>query len=152
MKENTYRREKQLIVSIIGSVLVMVFYSNYIYLKYIDGNTAVLNDFKFWGKSFLVLVPIAIVTQIVIHIIFFIINKIVTDEDVPAITDERDKLIDLKAIKISHWIFVSGFMLAMGSLALGMQPWVMFVTLIYSGFISSITSEIIKVYYYRRGF
>lgn len=68
------------------------------------------------------MIPIAIVAQIIIHIIFAIINKMVTNEDMPTTDDERDKLIELKSIRISHWIFTIGFMLAMGSQAIDMKP------------------------------
>ncbi len=151
MKENTYCREKQILVSIISSILILGFYSVYVYNKYMTGNPDIINDFKFWGKAFLILIPVSIVAQIIIHIVFSIINKIVTNEDVPAITDERDKLIELKAIRISHWIFILGFLLAMGSQAFDMQPWVMFILLISSGFVSAIASEVAKIYFYRKG-
>lgn len=147
-----YRREKQIIVSLISTVLILGFYSLYVYHRYLAGNMDLINDFKFWGKAFLILIPVTIVAQIIIHIVFFIVNKIVTNEDVPEITDERDKLIELKAIRISHWVFVFGFLLAMGSQAIGMKPWVMFLLLISSGFVSSLASEMAKIYYYRRGF
>jgi hypothetical protein len=143
--------EKQSIVSIIGSVLVIGFYSLYVYRNYIQADMGLLNDFQFWGKSFLYLIPVAIVVQIVIQILFAIATRIITQEDLPDITDERDKLIELKSIRISHWIFVIGFMLAMGSLALGMKPYVMFLTLISSGFVASLASEVAKIIYYRRG-
>jgi len=97
------------------------------------------------------LIPIAIVAQIIIHIIFAIINKMVTNEDMPTTDDERDKLIELKSTRISHWIFTIGFMLAMGSQAIDMKPWVMFVTLISSGFLSSMVSELARFYFYRKG-
>lgn len=144
-------QEKQSIVSIIGSVLVIGFYSLYVYRNYIQADMELLNDFQFWGKSFLYLIPIAIVIQIVIHIVFAIANRIITQEDIPNFTDERDKLIELKSIRISHWIFILGFMLAMGSLAMGMKPYIMFLTLISSGFLSSLASEVAKIIYYRRG-
>src|SRR5665647_351304 len=127
-------KEKQSIVSIIGSVLVIGFYSMYVYRNYIQADLELLNDFQFWGKSFIYLIPVTIVVQIVIQIVFAIANRIVTQEDMPDFTDERDKLIELKSIRISHWIFILGFMLAMGSLAMGMKPYVMFLTLISSGF------------------
>src|SRR6056297_3073080 len=106
-------QEKQSIVSIISSVLIIGIYSKYVYKNYVAGNLEILNDFQFWGKSFLYLIPIAIVVQIVIHIVFAIVNRIVTQEDMPDITDERDRLIELKSIRISHWIFIVGFMLSM---------------------------------------
>lgn len=143
-------KEKQSIVSIIGSVLVIGFYSMYVYRNYIQADLELLNDFQFWGKSFLYLIPVTIVVQIVIQIVFAIANRIFTQEDMPGFTDERDKLIELKSIRISHWIFILGFMLAMGSLAMGMKPYVMFLTLISSGFIASLASEIAKIFYYRK--
>jgi hypothetical protein len=75
----------------------------------------------------------------------------VTNEDMPTTDDERDKLIELKSTRISHWIFTIGFMLAMGSQAIDMKPWVMFVTLISSGFLSSMVSELARFYFYRKG-
>jgi len=144
-------QEKQSIVSIIGSVLVIGFYSLYVYRNYIQADMELLNDFQFWGKSFLYLIPVAIVVQIVIHIVFAIANRIITQEDLPGFTDERDKLIELKSIRISHWIFILGFGLAMGSLAIGMKPYVMFLTLISSGFLASLASEVAKICYYRKG-
>lgn len=145
-------KEKQIILSIIISILVFGCYSLYVYYKYMAGNMGIINDFKFWGKSFLIFIPVAILAQIIIYIIFAIINKMVTNEDIPTLSDERDKLIELKAIRISHWMFTLGFMLAMGSQAIGMQPYVMFIVLIFSGFVSSILAEIAKLYFYRKGF
>jgi hypothetical protein len=147
-------KEKRILVSLVASVLIMLFYGWYIYSRYIDGNPDILNDFKFWGRSFLVLIPVAIVVQIIIQIIFAISVYIANrgeDVDLDPIDDERDKLIELKAIKISHYIFIVGFMLAMGSLALGMQPWVMFIVLISSGFAASTVNELLRLYYYRKG-
>jgi len=34
---------------------------------------------------------------------------------------------------------------------MGMKPYVMFLTLISSGFVASLTSEVAKIIYYRRG-
>lgn len=144
-------KEKQTLVTIAATILIMVIYSLYIYNRYIAVEPEIINEFRFWGRSFIILIPVAIITQIIIHILFAIINKIVTNEDIPTRDDERDKLIELKSIRVSHWIFTLGFFMAMGSVALGMQPWVMFVTLIYSGFLSGIISEIVKIFYYRRG-
>ncbi|HEX2921808.1 MAG TPA: hypothetical protein VHO50_11650 [Bacteroidales bacterium] len=145
-------KEKQILVTIISTVLILACYTFYVYHKYVAGNFEILNDFTFWGKSFLFLIPVTIVSQIIIHIIFAIINKIVTNEDVQMLSDERDKLIELKAIRISHWLFTFGFLLAMISLVIGMPPYSMFIILILSGVISSIVSEIAKIYYYRKGF
>lgn len=144
-------KEKQILVTIITLILILAGYSLYVYQKYIEPDVSIINNFQFWGKTFLILIPVTIVSQIVIHIVFAIINKIVTNEDMPTLNDERDKLIELKSIRISHWIFTIGFLLSMVTLVLEMPPYVMFITLIASGFISGIVSEIAKLYFYRRG-
>ena len=98
-------KEKQILVTIISLVLIIACYSVYVYNNYVAENFGIINDFKFWAKALLILIPVSIVSQIVIHIVFAIINKIVTNEDIPTITDERDKLIELKAIRISQHYF-----------------------------------------------
>ncbi|MBT3934579.1 MAG: hypothetical protein HOD63_07615 [Bacteroidetes bacterium] len=145
-------RERRILVSLVTTILVFVFYTFYIYKRQVVGNPEIVNDLQFWGKTFMLMIPVAIVAQIIMHILFAIINKIMANEDEPKINDERDKLIELKALKLSHWIFAAGFILAMGSQALGMKVWVMFVTLVVSGLLSTMLEEIIKLYYYKRGF
>jgi len=145
-------KEKQILVTVISLILIFACYSLYVYNKYIAENFDIVNDFRFWGKTFLILIPVTIVSQIVIHIVFAIINKIVTNEDMSTLSDERDKLIDLKAIRISHWVFTTGFLLSMVSQVIGMPPYAMFITLVASGFVSGIVSEIAKIYFYRKGF
>jgi len=152
MSENPFRREKQIFVSLVTSVLIFSIYSFYVYKKYVATNPQIIEDAAFWGKAFLLLIPVAIVAQIIIHIIFALVNKVVYDEEIPAISDERDKLIELKSIRISHWIFLIGFMLAMASQALSWPGWMMFATLAGSGFVASIVAEIARIIYYRRGF
>ena len=67
------------------------------------------------------------------------------------IQNEMDKLIELKSIRIAHWTFIFGFIIAMCSLALGSTPYIMLIILFCSGLISSITSEVTKLYFYRKG-
>jgi hypothetical protein len=144
-------KEKRILISLVSSVLIMGFYAWYVYSRYIAGNPEILNDFSFWGKSFLILIPVAIITQIIIQIVFTIYIHATSNEEIDPIEDERDKLIELKAIKISHYIFITGFALAMGSLTLRMQPWVMFVVLISSGFVATVVNEVARLYFYRKG-
>lgn len=145
------QKEKMIIVSMISSILIIGFYALYVYHKYISGNPEVIHDFSFWGKAFLYFIPVAIVAQIIIHIVFAIVNKIATNEDISSISDEMDRLIELKSIRISHWTFIFGFILAMGSLAIGMPAYMMLLILISSGFIAGLASDISKIYFYRKG-
>ena len=146
-----YRKEKRVLVTIISLILIPALYSWYVYNKYLAVTPELLNDFTFWGKSFIKMIPIMIVSIILIHIVFAIINKIVTNEDMPTKTDEMDKLIELKTLRISSWVYSLGFVLAMASQAIGMQPWVLFVTLISSCFLGGVASGIAQIYYYKKG-
>ncbi len=145
------QKEKMIIVSMVSSVLIIVFYALYVYQKYISGNPEVIHDLSFWGKAFLYFIPVTIVAQIIIHIVFAIVNKIATNEDIPSITDEMDRLIELKSIRISHWTFIFGFILAMVAMAIGKQAYLMLLILVFSGFASSLASDIAKIYFYRKG-
>ncbi|MDP3462588.1 MAG: hypothetical protein Q8S18_07355 [Bacteroidales bacterium] len=151
MKEPLSFQEKQNIVSLVNTILILGLYSLYVYQKYLTADPTLINNLKFWGQAFLMLIPITIVVQVIIHIVFVIINKIVTNEDAPNFTDERDKMIDLKALRASHWVFILGFFLAMGSQAIDMQPYIMFFILIASGFTAGIVSDVAKIYFYRKG-
>ena len=151
MKERMNSKELRVLVTTISSSLIFIIYSLKVYFSKVQGNTEILNDTAFWGKAFIVFVPIAIVTLIIIHIILAIVNKIVTNEDMETKSDEMDKLIELRSLRVSHWTFSGGFMLALGSQAIGMEIWVMFVVLLASAFVGSLAEGFMQLYYYRRG-
>lgn len=144
-------KEKKILVSLISSILILTIYTVYVFQNSVMVNPEILNDFSFWGKSFLILIPVSIAVQIVIQIIFTIFHALISPKETEALADERDKLIELKAIKIAHYIFITGFMLAMGVLAFDLQPWLMFVTLIASGFIAAVAYDFARLYFYRKG-
>jgi hypothetical protein len=110
--------------------------------------------FRFWGAFFLILIPVSIVAKIIVYIIFAIINTIATRQEEPSMsmTDERDRLIEMKSATNSFYVFIAGFLLAMGSLVIEMPPSVMFIILICFGVLSEIVSEISQFIFYRRGF
>jgi len=151
MKEPISYQEKLSILSLVNTILILGFYSLYVYNKYIAVTPDIIYDMKFLGKAFIILIPFTIVVQIVMHILFAIFNKIITMEDPPKREDEMDKLIELKSLRASHWVFIVGFFLAMASQALGMAPYVMFLSFVVSGFLSGIISDIAKIWFYRRG-
>lgn len=146
------QKEKQIFVSMLTTVLVTIFYALHVYKNSVIPNPEILNDLKFWGVKLIWFIPISVVAQIVVTIVFAIINKIVTNEEMPSKTDERDKIIELKSIRVSHWIFISGFFTAMVFMALGFNISAMFIILLLSGLFSSIVSDIVKIVWYRRGF
>ncbi|AEI41864.1 hypothetical protein [Paenibacillus mucilaginosus] len=146
----TYQ-EKKSIVSLISAVLIFVFYCLYMYPQYPGGAVESSEAFRFWGSFVLSLTLVSILAHILISIVFNIIFRITTGEKEPTFADELDQLIDLKAFRNSFFVFVLGFLLAMGSLVIDQPSQVMFMILIASGFISDVTGSFTKLYHYRRG-
>jgi hypothetical protein len=109
-------------------------------------------DFRFWGITILLIVPAQIVVNIVTHIIFNILNTIATREKMPSFSDELDKLVELRANRNAYTVFMIGFLLSMGTLALDMPPYVMFNALVISLFTASIVWSSSQLYFYRKGF
>ena len=151
MERKEVSKENQVVINLVIMFIVIGFYALYVYNKHIVDNPVIIHDLKFWGKTFILMIPIVVVAMILLFIVYSIIYKIVTREDVSTKTDEMDKLIDLKALKISRWVYSIFFVAAMGSLALGKEPWIMVVILISSCFMSAIAESISRIYYYRNG-
>jgi hypothetical protein len=146
----TYQ-EKKSIVSLISAILIFGAYSLYMYPQYPQGGVESIETFRYWGSFVLILTVISIIAHIIISIIFNIVFRITTNEKEPKFADELDKLIELKAFRNSFFLFILGFLLAMGSLIIYQPPHVMFIILILSGFLSDVTGSVTKLYHYRRG-
>ncbi|NQX46602.1 hypothetical protein HQN87_14775 [Paenibacillus tritici] len=146
----TYQ-EKKSIVSLISTLLIFTVYLLYRYPQYPNEVLDSKVTFHYWGSFILVLTLVSIAAHIVISIVFNIIFRMTTGEKEPAFADELDKRIDLLAFRNSFAMFVSGFLLAMGSLVIDQPLKVMFIVLIAAGFLSDVTGSISRLYYYRRG-
>ena len=150
--ERVTYQEKRAIVSLFSMVLISAIYFLYVSQRYPDGDAYSKAVFQFWGSTILILVPVSIVANIIIYIVFSIINTIATQETEPSVSDERDHLIELRTTRNAMFVFITGFFLAMGSVAFDMIPSVMFIIIIVSGLTGSIVAEVSNLYYYRRGF
>jgi hypothetical protein len=144
--------EKRAIVNMLSSILITAAYSVYLYLRYLAGGGEFINDPRFWGQAFLIFIPVSIVANIITSIVFTIQYRITMKEEEPSISDERDKLIELKGNRNALYTISIGVVLAMLTLVLGMPLYVMFITIIYSGLLSSLVDEFTQFAIYRRGF
>lgn len=144
-------QERKNIVHIVGSLLITGTYFWYITQSGLAPDLSTEELLKFWAKSLLVLIPVSIVGKIIVHIVFSITNAIATrDHKIPP-TDERDKLIELRASRNASWIFGAGFILAMGALVMDASVTAMFVVLICGGLLSEIFDNASQLYFHRRG-
>jgi hypothetical protein len=146
----TYQ-EKKSIVSLVSAIIIFGAYCLYMYPRHPKGGLESLETYRYWGSFVLTLTLFSILAHIIISIFFNIIFRMTTGEKEPAFADELDKLIDLKANRNSFFVFIIGFLFAMGSLVIEQPSQVMFIILITSGFISDVTGSVTKLYHYRKG-
>ena len=146
-------QEKNNYASLISTILVFGYYLWHVSGMFRAGEFAGAHATSLIGKSILVLIVGSIIVNIVVHILFEIFHAIITRDPEPSlVVDERDKLIELRALRISHYILGAGFVFAMGALALEQSPFMVFYLLIFSFAVSSLAENIIQLFLYRRGF
>ncbi len=144
-------QEKQNIVNIFSGLLITAIYALLIIKRQQEGNFDLREDFDTWGIIFLIYIAASIVVRIIIQIVFHIINAIATREEKVPVTDERDKLITLKATRNSYYVFTSGFVLSVMSLAIGMPVYGIFIAFVATGLLAEIIDNGSQIYYYRKG-
>jgi hypothetical protein len=144
-------QEKRSIASLFGTVLISLLYGAFIYQKYQEGGANLNGEFHFWASAILLFIPAAVVLKIVIVVVFSIISTITTQEEEPSVTDERDKLVDLKSTRNFFFVFMAGFFLSLLTQVFSQPPSVMFSLILISIFVGGAVLDISDFYYYRRG-
>jgi len=145
-------QEKNITVYISTTLLVFSIYGVMLFGMYQEGRFTEPDATHFLGKSILILIAASIAVNIVVMILFSIINAIVTKECDHPMSDERDKVIELKGMKCSYIVFSIGFVTAMGLLALGSLPIFVIILIVYCMAIGDIAGNLTRLFYYRRGF
>lgn len=144
-------QEKETIVSLISTFVIVTGY-----LFYIDSDYGSVTDqmsmLTFWATYILLLMPIFILIKIVIIIIFAIINKIITDEELPEHSDELDQLIDLRAARNTLIVMTLSLLGAVSLIPIGYGLEAMLIGIIVCITISMAAWDITRIYFYRRGF
>jgi VIT1/CCC1 family predicted Fe2+/Mn2+ transporter len=143
--------EKQNIISLVTSVLISVPYYIYILNRYQSETLSINQEFSFWATAIVLLVPLRIVSEIMVYIVISIFTTIITKQEEKSLTDERDKLIELKGTRNSAYTFMIGVFLAMLAMAQYQSPFALFTVFILSGFASELVGNLSKIYYYRKG-
>lgn len=148
-------QEKRSVAIMIAGITIFAVYFGVVLSRYQALPPQTVADteqmLRFWATAMLVLIPVSIAAHIIILILFMIVYHATSPEDAPDFEDERDKLIELKADRIGHIIFMIGFVAAMVAVVLDMSVTAMFLAFAVSGLISEVVSEGAKIRYYRRG-
>jgi predicted CDP-diglyceride synthetase/phosphatidate cytidylyltransferase len=144
-------QEKENIVNIFSGLLITSLYGLIVYQRHIQGRIDLTEDFKTWGVIFLIFMGVSIVARIIIYIIFHIINAIATREEEIPVSDERVRLIKLKATRNAHYVFSVSFALGMAGLAVGMPVYGLFIVFVGGGLLSEIMDNSSQLYFHRKG-
>jgi hypothetical protein len=161
-------QEKRAIVSMLTGIFILGAYCTYSYGKYQSGAIAT-DDMKFWAGTMLMFIGIGIVAAIAIQIIFHILlsvavtvqektrnGKYVSNEiektiESEMVTDEMNKLIELKSMRVGSIIVGVGFVTALVSQVLNDSSVIMLNIMFVSFFAGSLSDGFTQVYYYRKG-
>ena len=145
--------QRNIFASIISTLLVFGIYYAWLFQMVQDGRFDGANGTSLLGQSVLLLIVAAIIVTIIATIIFNILFSIATNDLKPStVVDERDRLIELRGMRISEIVTGGGFMLAMVALALGQAPFLAFNIIVLAFALASVTSGVLKLFLYRSGF
>lgn len=144
-------QERRTIFSVVSGWIISIIFGLYLHNYYGEQLWSTPVDFPFWGKVFVIFIGVSIGARIIVHIIFHIIYKMATNDSDIDVTDERDKLIELKSERISHWFFILGFILAMWSLTWEVPHYYWFIIFFLGGLLSELVGAIATIYFYRKG-
>jgi hypothetical protein len=161
-------QEKRTMVTILTTILILGAYCMKAYEQYRLSAMATA-DIKFWAGTTLgfigVSIVIAVMIQIVFHVLFSVSiavqkkrqNDKCEDREIERAvgiemaTDEMEKLIELKSMRVGFGMVGIGFVLSLVSQILDYGPGVM-VNMMFGSFcIGMLLQGITKLYYYRRG-
>jgi hypothetical protein len=161
-------QEKQTVFSILTGIIVLVAYITYAYARIQSGNV-VFEDLRFWAVSMLIFIGlgaiITIIGQIVFHILLSVSiavkekvkNSELSDEQIEKtinnemITDEMDKLIELKSTRIGFIFSGIGFVTGLILLVLNYSPVIMLNVIYLSFSVGSLLEGFTQIFYYRKG-
>ena len=161
-------QEKKTIVSIVTGLLILIAYFTYTYTKYQSG-VVMEGDLKFWATAMLVFIAIGVAATVVIQIIFHILLSVaiavqakVKDEncddeqiertiEMEMVSDEMDKLIELKSSMVGFGFAGAGFVLALLTLVFDYSPVIMLNIMFASFSIGSLLEGFTQLYFYRKG-
>lgn len=140
---------KKSLVSLISDFLIFGTYYLLVFNRYQSSSFSTEEEFKFWASAILIFIPVIIVSKILFYIIYAIVKTIATKQKEQFISDELDKLIELKASKYSSMAFSTGFMLGMAALLMGMSTLVMFNIFLLSMFACMLVDDLSQLILYR---
>jgi hypothetical protein len=147
-------QEKNITVSLISYLLIIGYYLVNVFQMLQEGGLVSTRLFILWAVVISSTIIVNIVGSILTNIVLSIVHAIKTRSNKTErfIADERDKLIELKGVRVSYITFSVGVLLSMLSFVYGQPPLIMFGLIIFFSIAAEITGNISQIYLYRKGF
>lgn len=161
-------QEKRTLATILTGAAVLTAYIIYALGKYRAGVFAP-DDFRVWAVAMLKFIGLGVIVTVVIQVVFHILlsvgiavrekirNNAADDKDIERtikmemVEDERDKLVELKSLRVGFIFAGAGFVLGLLTLALGKPPVIMLNILFISFSLGSLAEGFAQIFLYRRG-
>ena len=147
-------QEKNITVSVMTYILILGFYVVNLFQMYQTEGLVSTRVFSLWAIVILAAIIVNIAASILTNIALSIVHAIQTrtNESERFIEDERDKLIELKGMKVSYIAYSLGVLIAMLTFVFGQPPLVMFSLIVLFSLVAEIIGDMAQIYLYRRGF
>ncbi len=144
---------KSIYVSLVNTIIVMSVYYWWVSGRYASGVFEGPNAGAEVGKSLLILIVAGILMQIIGMIVFNILQAMVTGNANPSfLVDERDRAIELKAVKLAYHLMALVLLLAIIALSLGWSIFSVFHILVVGSAFIAFVEALTQIILYRRGY
>ncbi len=136
-----------------SSVLIFLVYYTVVSGMYGEGRFEGAAGLALLGKAILALMAGGIIVHIVMLILANILFAILQNDPKPSfVVDERDKLIELRGLRVSYYVFGAGYVVSMIALATGLGAFGVFNLLLAFCALSAWAEALLKLFLYHRGF
>ncbi len=141
-------QEKRSLILTLNHIAISTIYFTCVFISYAN-LTSGSDLLSFWAKTIVLMIPVFVISHLLILFIFTFINKRITGDGFPKFIDERDKLIELKAIRVEYFCVIFGIFASMAALWTGSSVTITFMILISGMVASGLLSQITKFFLYR---
>lgn len=161
-------QEKRIVTGLLSGAAILAAYCLFAWGAYRAGE-ADAGNLAFWAAAMLKFIGVGIAATIIIQILFHILLSVgiavrekirdaETDDrqieqsiKAEMVEDERDRLIELKALRVGFICAGAGFILSLVTLVLGRSPVLMLNILYLSFLLGSLLEGVVQLFLYRSG-
>jgi hypothetical protein len=140
-------------VSLVSNLLILGYYLVNILPIFQRGEWNPEDVFRLWVIVVVASIVLNILGNIIAAITINVAHAIKTNsnQEVRLLNDERDKLIELKGVRVAYFTSSIGIFLSMLSFVLDQPALVMFSLLLLFSLIAEILGDVSQFYFYNRG-